>query len=608
MLFEKAGEQFAVITVPKGGRGGRAPSKQSDEQGTKSQWISISPRRLHVPSGPAGQVQRVRRAGTPARRRACAHAHVCGVTLAAARSAAGVFGALFLLVAVGMCIPRQHIASAWEAPSCTSLRLRKINRHPSHSKKRRYTLQLVKEGTSSDGEVDTDPVSDIPSPAAPPPPSAAQKQREGEPQQAATAGQDQETGSTADTATAAGTEAAAVAAQEEQCPEEGSGGSKKKKKKKNKAKAAAAGDGGTSANGVAHHSADAGSSSQPLDAQAADGDDEKFEDARSEPDDTAADQRRADEGGSGQRASTASPGGDASGRFDPAAWESYLAGAKGAEVAIGPLGDAHLAAASAAVGPALRSTLSKHTVKGEDKWMQAPDNKWTPDGWPGEHECTLLRQPAHGGLAVGFHTHCMPTTSHIPKTCSSRLQLHAAAASFAAFGVFDGHGGSEASSYAARALVQAQLKECLETVAGAPPAAGDDAEADPEAASIAAQDALIERLPKVRTGARGRAYAVLEWEATSWKCSLHAHLPLLLCAMPGAVCGLHARRRRGEAPLPQERHHGHAGRGVRLGAADRQRRRQPRLPRHGARDRAGVGQPPHRRQRGGARAHQGRRR
>lgn len=84
-----------------------------------------------------------------------------------------------------------------------------------------------------------------------------------------------------------------------------------------------------------------------------------------------------------------------------------------------------------------------------------------------------------------------------------------------------GHGGSESSSYAARALLQAQLKEALETCAGSPPSAatlaratsGASGAASAAAASgsddeegcgeddrevFAAQDALIERLPKVR--------------------------------------------------------------------------------------------------------------
>lgn len=71
----------------------------------------------------------------------------------------------------------------------------------------------------------------------------------------------------------------------------------------------------------------------------------------------------------------------------------------------------------------------------------------------------------------------------------------------------------------------------------------------------------------------------------------------------GSLRLIHARRRRVQAPLPQERHHGHAGRGLRLGAAGGLCRRQLRLPRHGARSDDGVRKPQDRRQRGGAGTH-----
>ncbi|KIZ06086.1 hypothetical protein MNEG_1879 [Monoraphidium neglectum] len=74
------------------------------------------------------------------------------------------------------------------------------------------------------------------------------------------------------------------------------------------------------------------------------------------------------------------------GLFDPAAWESYLAGPKAAGVAAALADDTSAAAASASApparGPLLRAGLAKHAVKGEDKWVQAMRNTWQPEGWP----------------------------------------------------------------------------------------------------------------------------------------------------------------------------------------------------------------------------------
>lgn len=75
--------------------------------------------------------------------------------------------------------------------------------------------------------------------------------------------------------------------------------------------------------------------------------------------------------------------------------------------------------------------------------------------------------------------------------------------------IHTGHGGSEASAYAARALLQKELKEALETAAGADPelpSVGDAAD-EGERAVWAAQDALIERLPRALHAAFMRADA-----------------------------------------------------------------------------------------------------
>ncbi|KAI8474390.1 MAG: hypothetical protein J3K34DRAFT_130545 [Monoraphidium minutum] len=86
-----------------------------------------------------------------------------------------------------------------------------------------------------------------------------------------------------------------------------------------------------------------------------------------------------------------------------------------------------------------------------------------------------------------------------------------------------GHGGSESSAYAARALLQAQLKDALQACAGSEPGAaaaaaaaaadggegedGDEGVSQEERDVWAAQDALIERLPKALYAAFMRADA-----------------------------------------------------------------------------------------------------
>lgn len=166
---------------------------------------------------------------------------------------------------------------------------------------------------------------------------------------------------------------------------DGEGGSSAAAKKRKKKKAKGAGSGGNGGGGdeVAEQAV-AGPADEGTPGP---GDDDTFEDARSEPaDDTAGDQDAAAAGsnssgggGGGEAAAPASPA-SPGGRFDPSRWEAYVAGPRAAEVSVGPLGDAHTTSGSAAAGPAVRSTLSKHVVKGEDKWVQAPANTWTQEG------------------------------------------------------------------------------------------------------------------------------------------------------------------------------------------------------------------------------------
>lgn len=85
----------------------------------------------------------------------------------------------------------------------------------------------------------------------------------------------------------------------------------------------------------------------------------------------------------------------------------------------------------------------------------------------------------------------------------------AAAAPFAAFGVFDGHGGKESVNYAARHLLP-KLADLLAHPACAPgqqPGSmegGGDAEGSLEDRQVwAAQEALLEVLPQVSAGAAG---------------------------------------------------------------------------------------------------------
>lgn len=89
-----------------------------------------------------------------------------------------------------------------------------------------------------------------------------------------------------------------------------------------------------------------------------------------------------------------------------------------------------------------------------------------------------------------------------------------------AFGVFDGHGGKQAATHAAKGLLQAVARYAERAVGAEPPAAAGpaapaaqlaaegylpaDREDDPEAVArarvAAAQDALMSRLPRVRAG------------------------------------------------------------------------------------------------------------
>lgn len=90
-----------------------------------------------------------------------------------------------------------------------------------------------------------------------------------------------------------------------------------------------------------------------------------------------------------------------------------------------------------------------------------------------------------------------------------------------AFGVFDGHGGKQAATHAAKGLLQAVARYAERAVGAEPPATAGpaaptaqlaaegylppDSEGDPEAVArarvAAAQDALMSRLPRVRAGA-----------------------------------------------------------------------------------------------------------
>lgn len=95
---------------------------------------------------------------------------------------------------------------------------------------------------------------------------------------------------------------------------------------------------------------------------------------------------------------------------------------------------------------------------------------------------------------------------------------------FSTFGIFDGHGGKQAATYASKNLMT-HVADYLDRCSGSPvrapdlPHAADEDEAvgvfvTPQDKDVwAAQDALIERLPKVRTAWHCRVqslYAVMD--------------------------------------------------------------------------------------------------
>lgn len=175
---------------------------------------------------------------------------------------------------------------------------------------------------------------------------------------------------------------------------------KKKKKKKYKKKKAASAQAGVE--GGAEPEASASARDQVVCAEAvsstagaADDEEEWFEDALSEPaggDDTAEDQRQEQEEVQQELpAATSSQNRQMSANcraFDPTAWGSFLSGPKSATVAINLPDDlSHEVAAAPARGPVMRYSLAKHAVKNEDKWLQAPHNRWQPEGGAGGQQC-----------------------------------------------------------------------------------------------------------------------------------------------------------------------------------------------------------------------------
>ncbi|KAG1675420.1 hypothetical protein FOA52_012339 [Chlamydomonas sp. UWO 241] len=125
-------------------------------------------------------------------------------------------------------------------------------------------------------------------------------------------------------------------------------------------------------------------------------------------------------------------------------------------------------------GPLVRTALQKGDCKGEDKYLIAPANVFT------------LTQ---GDLGPGAST------------------------PFAAFGVFDGHGGKAAPNFCAKTLLPllgsylARAKGDAPVLSPAPEGAGD---LETDTARWAAQEAMVERLPKAMHAAFVEADATIQ--------------------------------------------------------------------------------------------------
>jgi len=384
VVFEKQGKAFGSVVC----HGEQRPLDLSflsplqlisERIMTHLHHMNLFHHRIHLPARHAGQVQQVRCKAVVQRR-------VLGVCVCRCR-----------LMCVCFCIPA-HALTLCITPT--------RNRNRNNSKKRRYTFELKPayegDNVATDQSEDTAPLSDVAEePAAP---EAEQQQRQKDkaapqPQEEEQQQQDQQQDQ-AEEAGEPGSSSAAAA-------------KKKKKKKKKKSKAGAADESGTAgAAETAAAGANAGAEA------AADDEDEKFEDALSDAvgaDDTAEDQRQqsppppaaSPEAAASPAAARSPTPTNEGGRFDPAAWESYLAGPKAADVGVALPGDPSGGVGGhPARGPVLRYGLAKHAVKSEDKWLQAPNNTWQPEGWPGECLSSSWGRVGggrRGGVVLGHH-------------------------------------------------------------------------------------------------------------------------------------------------------------------------------------------------------------
>jgi serine/threonine protein phosphatase PrpC len=118
-------------------------------------------------------------------------------------------------------------------------------------------------------------------------------------------------------------------------------------------------------------------------------------------------------------------------------------------------------------GPHLRHALSKERVpgKGEDQWLVRPHNAWTLPGPNTDPTPT----PDPDANAVAGQGAAAPAAA-------AAAPASGPAASFAAFGIFDGHGGRQAATFASNALLKylaAALDDPALPAPGAPLAPGD---------------------------------------------------------------------------------------------------------------------------------------
>lgn len=236
--------------------------------------------------------------------------------------------------------------------------------------------------------------------------------------------------------------------------------------------------------------------------------------------------------------------------------------------------------ASLLQGPCVSACLDKHEVKGEDKGAKYVGGSWTPSGTTGApcvyvfgggdgEGCGSSSQGAaagQGGLSSSRAAvvHCFRVKKPLTTLSEASVSEHhacavmchtAVAVPFSAFGIFDGHGGKPAATFASKDLLPMVMRLAERAlIPGDEPApaavAGADGKAsetwgvqvsDADRAAWAAQDGLVERLPKACLRSLPAGYPAPPTPSAA--CLLTAN-----CSV--ASCALYALSPGRPAPLP----------------------------------------------------------